>query len=126
MSFKHGGMQTNYKSINNLKVSEDLVSFVENELFKDSEINLEKFWLGFSEAVHNLAIKNKELIKVRENLQEKINDWHIKNKKTEIKIKEYKKFLSDIGYLKNVGPDFIIETDNVDECRRLRSQNSCN
>ena len=73
-------MPTNYKSVNNLKVSEDLISFVENELLKSSEISSEKFWLGFSEAVHNLAPKNKELIKIRENLQKKINDWHIKNK----------------------------------------------
>ena len=108
-------MQSNYKSVNNLKVSENLISFVENELFKDSEVNLEKFWLGFSEAAHNLAIKNKELLKIRENLQEKINDWHIKNKGKEIKIKEYKKLLTDIGYLKSVGPDFKIETDNVDD-----------
>ena len=108
-------MPTNYKSVNNLKVSEDLISFVENELLKSSEISSEKFWLGFSEAVHNLAPKNKELIKIRENLQKKINDWHIKNKGKKIEIKEYKKFLTDIGYLKNEGPDFKIETDNVDD-----------
>ena len=108
-------MPTNYKSVNNLKVSEDLISFVDNELLKDTSISPEKFWLGFSEAAHNLAPKNKELLKIRESLQKKIDGWHIKNKGKEIKIEEYKKFLTEIGYLKNEGPDFKIETDKVDD-----------
>ena len=64
-------MPTNYKSVNNLKVSEDLLNFVNNDLLKDTGIKPEKFWLGFDEAVHNLAPKNRELIKIRENLQKK-------------------------------------------------------
>ena len=85
-------MPTQYKKVNNLKVAEDLLSFVNNELLKDTDINLEKFWLGFDEAVHDLATKNKELIKKRENLQKKIDNWHINNKGNQIKIEEYKKF----------------------------------
>ena len=75
----------------------------------------EKFWLGFDKAVHELAPKNKELIKIREDLQKKIDHWHIKNKGNEIKIEEYKKFLKEIGYLKDEGSDFKIETKNVDD-----------
>ncbi len=108
-------MPTNYKSINDLKVSENLLSFVNNELLKDTEISPEKFWSGFSEAVHDLAPKNKELIKIREKLQTKIDNWHIKNKEKEIELEEYKKFLKEIGYLKDEGSDFKIETENVDE-----------
>ena len=108
-------MSTNYQSVNNLKVSEELLSFTNNELLKDTDISPEKFWLGFDNAVHSLAQKNKELIKIREDLQIKIDDWHINNKGNEIKIEEYKKFLKEIGYLKDEGPDFKIETTNVDD-----------
>ncbi len=108
-------MPTNYKSVNNLKVSENLLSFVDNELLKDIEISPKNFWLGFSEAVHDLAPINKKFIKIRANLQKKIDDWHIKNKRKEINIEEYKKFLTEIGYLKNEGPDFEIETTEVDD-----------
>ena len=62
-----------------------------------------------------LAPKNKELIKFREDLQKKIDDWHIKKKGKEFNLDEYKNFLLEIGYLKNEGPDFNIETENVDE-----------
>ncbi len=108
-------MPINYQSVNNLKVSEKLLNFINNELLKDTKITPEKFWSGFDKAVHELTPKNKELLEIRENLQKKIDDWHIKNKGKEININEYKDFLKKIGYLKNEGPDFKIETANVDE-----------
>jgi malate synthase len=108
-------MPTLYKNVNDLKVAEDLLLFVNNELLKDTNISPEKFWSGFNEAVHSLATKNKELIKTRENLQKKIDDWHIKNKGNQIIIEEYKNFLKEIGYLVDEGKDFSIETDNVDD-----------
>ena len=108
-------MSDNYLSINNLKVSEILLSFVNNELLKDTDVSPEKFWLEFDKIIHDLAPKNRELIKIRENLQKKIDDWHIKNKGDQINIEKYKKFLKEIGYLKEEGPDFQIETFNVDE-----------
>ena len=108
-------MTLKYNSINKLKVAEELFLFVNNELLKDTGISPDKFWQGFDEAVHELAPKNKKLIEIRENLQKKINEWHIENKGKIIKIKEYKEFLKKIGYLKDEGPDFKIETTNVDE-----------
>ena len=108
-------MSKNYQNVNNLKISDELLSFVNNELLKDLDISSEKFWEGFDNAVHDLAPKNKELIQIRENLQKKIDDWHIKNKGNGIEIEQYKKFLREIGYLKKEGPDFKIETSNVDD-----------
>ena len=108
-------MVSKYHSVNRLKVSEELFLFVNTELLEGTNISSEEFWKGFDETIHELATKNKELIEIRENLQKKIDKWHIDNKGKEIKIDEYKKFLKDIGYLKNEGPDFKIETKNVDE-----------
>ena len=53
----------------------------------DLDISSEKFWEGFDKAVHDLAPKNKKLIQIRENLQKKIDDWHIEIKGNEIEIK---------------------------------------
>ena len=108
-------MLTKYQSINSLKVSEKLLSFVNDELLKDIDISPKKFWISFDKAVHELAPKNKKLIEIREDLQKQIDNWHIKNKGNKINIKEYKEFLEKIGYLKNEGPDFKIETNNVDD-----------
>ena len=108
-------MSIKYKNVENLKVSEELLNFVDKELLKDTAVSPEKFWSGFSKVVHDLAPKNKELIKIREEIQQKINEWHKSRKGNEINLEEYKDFLKNIGYLKEVGPDFKIETKNVDE-----------
>ena len=108
-------MKEQYTKIYNLSVSNRLLNFVNEELLKDTNITSEKFWEGFDEVVHELTPQNKNLLKERENIQKKIDDWHILNKGNEIKLDEYKKFLKEIGYLKEVGPDFKIKTSNVDE-----------
>ena len=115
MSFRRDAMKTNYENVKNLKVAKELLSFVNNELLKDTNITSEKFWSGFDIVAHELEPKNKELLKIRDDIQKKIDDWHIKNKGNEINIDEYKKFLKEIGYLKDEGPDFQIETNNVDD-----------
>ncbi|MBD1166695.1 malate synthase G, partial [Pelagibacterales bacterium SAG-MED07] len=103
-----------YVKISNLKISENLVSFVNDELLKDTEISSEKFWKNFDEAVHELAPINKELLKKREALQKKIDEWHITKKGEDFDLKEYKKFLIDIGYLSKIEENFEIETKNID------------
>ena len=108
-------MKNKYTKINNLSVSNVLLEFVNNELLKDTEILPEKFWEGFDKIVHELSPKNKKLIQIREDLQKKIDDWHINNKGNKIDLEKYKKFLKEIGYLKEIGPDFKINTKNVDD-----------
>ncbi len=108
-------MKKRYTKINNLSISNKLLEFVDNELLKGTKISPKDFWLGFDKAVHELAPKNKELIKTRENLQKNIDTWHTKNIGNKINIKDYKKFLKKIDYLKKVGPDFKIKTKNVDK-----------
>ena len=108
-------MNKKYQNVNNLKVSDELLSFVNDELLKETSISPEKFWQGFDNIVHELSPINKKLIEKREILQKKIDDWHIKNRGAEIKIEEYKKFLKEIDYLKDEGSDFKIETSNVDD-----------
>ena len=108
-------MKEQYIKIKNLSVSNKLLSFVNEELLSDTKISPEKFWDGFDKAVHELTPRNKELIQIREDLQKKIDNWHTKNRGNEFNLQIYKKFLNEIGYLKEVGPDFKIKTKNIDE-----------
>ena len=108
-------MKLKYQTVNNLKIADNLLAFINEELLKNTSISPDQFWSGFDKAVHELAPKNKELIKFRDELQNKINEWHLKNKGNKVDIGEYKKFLKEIGYLKDEGPNFKIETKNVDD-----------
>ena len=73
-------MQEKYIKIKNLQVSEKLSNFVNDELLKNTNVSSENFWSVIEKTLDELAPKNKELIKFREDLQKKIDDWHIKNK----------------------------------------------
>jgi malate synthase len=64
--------------------------------------------------VHELAPKNRELLEIRETIQKEIDLWHKKNKFEDFNLEDYKKFLKDIGYLKEEGSEFKIETKNLD------------
>ena len=93
-------MREKYLEINNLKVSETLFNFVNNEVLKDTEISSKDFWIKFDKIVHELAPRNKELIEIRNELQKNINEWHIKNKGNQININDYKKFLEKLIFKK--------------------------
>ena len=108
-------MQNKYIKINTLKVSENLLKFVNEELLDGIDISSEKFWHGFEKTINELAPKNKDLIKFREDLQKRIDDWHVANKSKSLNLEEYKNFLNKINYLKKEGSDFTIETKNVDD-----------
>ena len=108
-------MKEKYIKINNLSISKKLLNFVDKELLPGTKIKKENFWKGFSNIVHQLAPKNKELLEKREKLQKKIDAWHKDEKGKKINIKKYIKFLKKIGYLKKTGTNFKIKTKNVDD-----------
>ena len=107
-------LNMNYSKKGKLSIATDLFEFINNELIPGTKINPEKFWKGFDKAIHELAPKNRKLLLVREEMQKKIDEWHIKHKGKEFDSKAYESFLKEIGYLVKSGPNFSIETKNVD------------
>ena len=71
MGYDLSTMQEKYIKINNLQVSKKLSNFVNDELLKDTNVSSENFWLGLEKTLDELVPKNKELIKLREDLQKK-------------------------------------------------------
>ena len=98
----------------NLKVNCDLLEFLNDELLPGTNIDPIKFWSGFDKAVHELTTINKKLLFIRDEMQKKINKWHVDNKGKKFDSKAYENFLKEIGYLVKEGPAFSIETKNVD------------
>ena len=100
---------------NGLKISSILFEFINNEVIPGTEVITDKFWNSFTKAVTDLAPINKDLIKKREDLQRKIDDWHKSNSDKDFNKEEYLKFLKQISYIVEEKEDFKIETLNVDE-----------
>ena len=103
-----------------LKISSSLKEFVQNEVLPGLDISPHYFWSSFESIYDKFSKRNKDLLEKRLKLQEKISDWHIKNRNLEFNIEEYKKFLFDIGYLSPRSNDFTINTYSVDpEIRKI-------
>ena len=78
---------------NELKISSTLFEFINNEAIPVNNMDSDKFWSNFSKIVHELTPINKDLIKNRESIQKKIDDWHKSNKGSEFDKNEYFSFL---------------------------------
>jgi malate synthase len=107
-----------YVSRGQLSVAAVLADFVDHELLAGSDVAPADFWAGFDAAVHALAPRNRELLDVRAAMQTKIDAWLRDNvaggAAAGIDSAAYTAFLREIGYLVEDGPDFKIDTDNVD------------
>lgn len=97
-----------------LRVARTLAAFLENEALPGSGVDPERFWVGFSGLVHDFGPRNRELLQQREDLQAKINAWHIARRGQPHDREAYKSFLEAIGYIVPEGLSFTIETANVD------------
>jgi malate synthase len=101
-------------SRNGLKVSKQLAAFVEEAALPGTGVSADAFWSGFSDLIHNLGPKNRALLVKREQIQAQIDAWHVAQRGQSHDRVAYLEFLTQIGYLVPEGPDFEIDTQNVD------------
>jgi len=102
-------------TINDLRIDENLIKFINEEAIPGTGLDSDHFWKEFSNVVHELAPKNKNLIKKREEIQKKIDDWHLSNKDSTLDKNKYTEFLKSINYIVEEKDNFKINTSNVDE-----------
>ena len=99
-----------------LAIDSQLYNFIENDVLPRVGVDSETYWTNFADIVKKFTPRNKELLAKRDELQAKIDKWHLENptKDGEIDYPKYKQFLTDIGYLLPEGEDFQVSTENVD------------
>ncbi len=104
---------TEYINHGSLKVSKELDDLITKKVCIGIDVNPDSFWDSLEKIVEEFTPRNKALLEKREDLQKKIDEWHLANDK-KIDKAEYKNFLKEIGYLLEEADDFLIETKNVD------------
>ena len=97
-----------------LQVDAELAGFLETRALPGTGIAVDQFWSGFAALIHDLSPKNRALLAKREELQAKIDAWHVAHRDAPHNHKAYRAFLEDIGYLLPEGPAFEIDTEGVD------------
>lgn len=98
----------------NLQVANELIDLVEKEICNGIDLAPDTVWSVLNTVVDKFAGKNRELLAKREEIQKKIDDWHLQRKGQETDRETYKSFLKDIGYLVPEGEAFKVSTENVD------------
>ena len=99
---------------NGLEVAAEYVDFIEKEALPGSGVSADDFWQGLSDLVHGFGPENRDLLAKREEMQGKIDAWHVTQQGQPHDFEAYRSFLQEIGYLLPEGDDFQIETANVD------------
>ena len=101
--------------VGGLRVARCLHDLVEEEIAPDTGITPESFWRALADIVRDLGPRNRALLERRDHLQSRIDAWHAERAAHAIDPVEYRAFLESIDYLLPAGPDFRIETGNVDD-----------
>ena len=102
------------RTLHGLQVDTRLVRFVEDRALPGTGIAPDAFWAGLSSLVHDLGPENRVLLTRRDDLQAKIDAWHIAHRARPHDHEAYKAFLQEIGYLLPEGEDFQIDTADAD------------
>ena len=97
-----------------LQVDDRLAGFIETQALPGTGVTPSAFWNGFSALIHDLGPRNRALLARREELQARIDAWHVAHRRQPHDAAAYRAFLTDIGYLVPEGPDFTIETAATD------------
>jgi malate synthase len=98
---------------NGLQIESVLYDFLVKEALPGSGVDADAFFAGFSDIVHDLAPRNRELLVKRDRMQAALDDWYRKNG-APVDLAAYEAFLRDIGYIVPEGAAFAVSTANVD------------
>jgi malate synthase len=97
-----------------LLVAAGLEKFIADRAAPGTGVDPDAFWAAFEAILSDLGPKNTALLRQRDELQAKVDDWHRARKGQPHDAAAYKAFLQEIGYLLPEGGDFTITTENVD------------
>jgi malate synthase len=109
-----GFNMASYVQQSGLGIDHRLFDFLDQQLAPAAQISTSQFVAALATLVEKFASRNRALLQVRQDLQERIDQWHREREGKRFNAAEYKDFLTQIEYLVAEGADFEIATSNVD------------
>jgi malate synthase len=102
-----------YVEVGGVQVERVFFDFVNAEALPGTGVTAEQFWDGLGDTVRTFAPRHRDLLAVRDRLQQAIDDWH-RERPGASDPAAYRTFLEEIGYIEPVGEPFEIDTSGVD------------
>ena len=103
-----------YELISGIEVDPALRRFLEEEALPGTGIKPADFWFGFSALLRDLTPENRRLLRVREDLQARIDARNRESGGRAPDPADEEEFLREIGYLVDPPQPFTIGTQDVD------------
>ena len=107
--------KNDYVKLGELEIHKHLHDLVNDEITPGTDVSNDQFWNAFEGMIRDFASRNAGLLEKRDELQQKIDNWHKDNRTKPHDPQAYKEFLQEIGYLVEAPGDFKISTENVDD-----------
>ena len=104
----------NMPVLNNYQINERLLSFINEHVLPKTNLDEQTFWSGFVELIEKHSGTNAALLRDREQLQQKLNQFYEQHAEGYTK-EQYLAFLKLIGYIEADIQDFTITTHGVDK-----------
>ena len=105
---------TQYVPRAGLQIAGELAQFAETRALPQTGISADVFWTGLADILARFAPVNRDLLAKRDDLQAKLDAWHIAHPGPISDMAGYQSFLREIGYLVPEPAPFSINTQNVD------------
>ena len=99
-------------NVDGLQIETVLYDFINDEALPGTGIEPDAFWSGAAKVISDLAPRNRELLGIRDTLQQQIDEYHRQH--PQLDQADYTSFLTSIGYLVPQPEDFQITTNGVD------------
>ncbi|WP_105104162.1 malate synthase G [Microbulbifer pacificus] len=100
--------------IGGLQIATELHALIAEEVIPGTGVSADVFWAEFEGVVNDLAPVNRALLKKRDDIQARLDQWYSDNPQGYRDLNTYKAFLKEIGYLVDEPADFAVRTENVD------------
>jgi len=98
-----------------LQVATVLYDFVTKEALPGTGLDGVEFWAAFAAVLREFSPRNAAALARRDELQGRIDAWHVAHKSEAHDQAAYQAFLTEIGYLLPDPAPFTVDTANVDD-----------
>ncbi len=103
-----------YEARAGLKVASELIALIEAEVLPPLAIEPAAFWTGVAAVFARFAPLNRDLLARRDDLQARIDAWHLERRGQPYDVAASEAFLRRIGYLVDEPAPFAVGTTSVD------------